>query len=147
MITAQEYKFKIATEPWEFEQINKLNYQTFVEEIPQHQPNVDQMLIDQFHNENTYIICVSENNILGMLTIRSNRPFSLDKKLKDLESYLPRYRSICEVRLLAARKTHRHKRVAHGLINEAVKSGKSILFERQTQNRARQATDGILDHG
>ena len=121
MITAQEYKFKIATEPWEFEQINKLNYQTFVEEIPQHQPNVDQILVDKFHNENTYIICVSENNILGMLTIRSNRPFSLDKKLKDLESYLHGYRSICEVRLLAARKTHRHKTVAHGLINEAVK--------------------------
>ena len=29
--------FKFATEEWEFEQIHRLNYRTFVEEIPQHQ--------------------------------------------------------------------------------------------------------------
>ena len=28
--------FKSATEDWEFEQIHRLNYKTFVEEIPQH---------------------------------------------------------------------------------------------------------------
>jgi len=31
--------FKVATEPWEFEQVHRLNYTTFVEEIPQHTPN------------------------------------------------------------------------------------------------------------
>ena len=31
--------FKFATEDWEFEEIHRLNYKTFVEEIPQHPPN------------------------------------------------------------------------------------------------------------
>ena len=31
--------YRIAREPWEFEQIHRLNYRTFVEEIPQHPPN------------------------------------------------------------------------------------------------------------
>ena len=29
--------FKFATEEWEFEEIHRLNYKTFVQEIPQHQ--------------------------------------------------------------------------------------------------------------
>jgi hypothetical protein len=31
--------YKIASEPWEFEQIHRLNYRTFVEEIPLHVSN------------------------------------------------------------------------------------------------------------
>ena len=37
---------KKATEPWEFEQIFRLNYDTFVEEIPQHPENQDKKLMD-----------------------------------------------------------------------------------------------------
>ena len=36
--------FKIAREPVEFEQIKALNYETFVEEIPQHEENKDRAL-------------------------------------------------------------------------------------------------------
>jgi len=31
-----EQIYKLATEPWEFEAIYRLNYETFVHEIPQH---------------------------------------------------------------------------------------------------------------
>lgn len=113
--------FKIASEPWEFEQINKLNYETFVEEIPQHASNCQRILVDKFHAENTYIICVDDNEVLGMLAVRNKRPFSLDKKLDDLDSYLPPYRSICEIRLLASQKSRRHSRVVYGLLKETVK--------------------------
>ena len=42
IMSAQEpLVFKFATEDWEFEQIHRLNYKTFVEEIPQHQPSAD----------------------------------------------------------------------------------------------------------
>lgn len=118
---ADSQVFKIASEPWEFEQINKLNYETFVEEIPQHSPNFQRVLVDKFHSENTYIICVDSNEVLGMLAIRDKRPFSLDKKLEDLDSYLPPFRSICEVRLLASQKSKRHSRVVYGLLKETVK--------------------------
>ena len=46
--------FKVACEPWEFEQVHRLNYKTFVEEIPQHEANPDELLVDNFHQENMH---------------------------------------------------------------------------------------------
>ncbi len=114
-------KFKIATEPWEFNQINKLNYETFVEEIGQHNPNSDRKLLDKFHNENDYIVCINNHDLLGMLAVCSSRPFSLDRKLDDLDSYLPAHRSVCEVRLLVVKKGHRYTHLLGGLVRETVK--------------------------
>jgi len=99
--------FKLATEDWEFEQIHRLNYRTFVEEIPQHQPSALQRLVDKFHAENTYLICLSNRKLAGMLAVRGHRPFSLDQKLPELDSYLPPGRTICEIRLLAIEKKFR----------------------------------------
>ena len=121
MSTAVDYKFKIASEPWEFEQIHKLCYEAFVEEVPLHNPNPDRALVDKFHNENTYLICVNSHEILAMLSVRGNRPFSLDQKLPNLDSYLPPGRSLCEVRLLNARKDYRRRPVVKKLIDETVK--------------------------
>jgi aspartate aminotransferase-like enzyme len=102
--------FKVATEDWEFEQIHRLNYRTFVEEIPQHQPSASQRLVDKFHPENTYLICLQNQKLIGMLAVRANRPFSLDQKLPNLDSYLPPGRTICEIRLLAIEKKFRGAR-------------------------------------
>jgi aspartate aminotransferase-like enzyme len=102
--------FKLATEDWEFEQIHRLNYRTFVEEIPQHQPSATPRLVDRFHAENTYLICLSNQKLAGMLAVRGQRPFSLDQKLPELDSYLPPGRTICEIRLLAIEKKFRGAR-------------------------------------
>ncbi len=102
--------FKVATEDWEFEQIHRLNYRTFVEEIPQHQASPTHRLVDKFHAENTYLICLSNQKLAGMLAVRGSRPFSLDQKLPDLDSCLPPGRTICEIRLLAIEKKFRGAR-------------------------------------
>ena len=60
-------EFKIATEVWEIEQIHQLNYRTFVEEIPQHHTNPSHRLVDKFHNENTYVICLDRSQYLVAL--------------------------------------------------------------------------------
>lgn len=99
--------FKTASEDWEFEQIHRLNYKTFVEEIPQHQASPSQRLVDKFHAENAYLICLCNQKLVGMLAVRGNRPFSLDQKLPDLDSHLPAGRRICEIRLLAIEKRFR----------------------------------------
>ena len=93
--------FKFAAEDWEFEQIHRLNYRTFVEEIPQHQASPSHRLVDKFHAENTYLICLVNQKIVGMLAARGNRPFSLDQKLPELDLHLPAGRRVCEIRLLA----------------------------------------------
>ena len=102
--------FKVATEDWEFEQIHRLNYKTFVEEIPQHQASPTQRIVDKFHAENTYLICLSNQKLVGMLAVRGNRPFSLDQKLPELDSHLPPGRTICEIRLLAIERKFRGAR-------------------------------------
>lgn len=108
--------FKIASEKWEFEQIHKLNYKTFIEEIPQHKKNSKRILIDQFHKNNTYIICLVRNNLIGMISVSDKRPFSLDKKLENIDSYLPSYKNICEIRLLAVEKNYRKGWVFKGML-------------------------------
>jgi GNAT superfamily N-acetyltransferase len=92
---------KLASEEWEFEQIHRLNHQTFAEEIPQHPANASGRLIDKFHGENVYVIALDERRLVGMAAVRTRRPFSLDQRLPDLDTYLPAGRSICELRLLA----------------------------------------------
>ena len=107
MTSAPSLTFKIASEPAEFEAIHRLNYKTFVEEIPQHAYNPEERLIDKFHAENTYAICLSGGCLVGMVAGRTNRPFSLDNKLPNLDSHLPPGRRVLEVRLLSVEKEHR----------------------------------------
>ena len=52
--------YKIANTAEEYEQIFKLNYETFVEEIPQHEKNETKKLKDKFHDKNIYIIAKKE---------------------------------------------------------------------------------------
>jgi aspartate aminotransferase-like enzyme/GNAT superfamily N-acetyltransferase len=108
--------FKVATEQEELDQIHELNYRTFVEEIPQHAPNQERMLVDKFHSENTYVICRRGDELLGMVAVKESRPFSLDAKLDNLDSYLPEAKSVCEVRLLSVEKEHRRGRIFAGLL-------------------------------
>jgi aspartate aminotransferase-like enzyme len=108
-------QFKVATEEWEFEQVHALNYRTFVEEIPQHQAPSTPRLVDKFHAENTYLVCLCGNQVVGMIAARGRRPFSLDQKLPDLDSYLPAGRRACEIRLLSVEKEFRNGQVFRGL--------------------------------
>jgi len=114
-MSTKSLQFKVASEDWEFEQIHQLNYRTFVEEIPQHQPSGTPRLVDKFHHENTYLICLSNDRIVGMIAARGRRPFSLDQKLPNLDSYLPPGRRTCEIRLLSVEKAFRNSQVFRGL--------------------------------
>jgi hypothetical protein len=107
--------YKIADSDDEFEQIFRLNYKTFTEEIPQNEVNDERRRVDKFHGENTYLVCMQDDRLLAMMAIRDKRPFSLDEKFADLDSYLPPYTSICEIRLLAIEPDKRSTRVFGGL--------------------------------
>ncbi|MGQ0545242.1 MAG: aminotransferase class V-fold PLP-dependent enzyme [Betaproteobacteria bacterium] len=115
-MTAQPLIFKIATEPREFALIHDLNYRTFVEEIPQHPANRRRALVDAHHRENTYIICLAGDTLAGMVALRGRRPFSLDRKLADLDAHLPPGRRPCEIRLLAVEPAWRKTSVFLGLV-------------------------------
>ncbi|OUB65000.1 GNAT family N-acetyltransferase [Bacillus thuringiensis serovar zhaodongensis] len=109
--------YKVADQDWEFESIYKLNYKTFVEEIPQHEETKDQFRIDRFHEENTYLICLDEDRLVGMVAVRGKRPFSLDYKISNLDVYLQEHgEKVYEIRLLSVEREYRNGRALLGLI-------------------------------
>lgn len=107
------YWCKIAQTKNEFDAIAQLNYETFVEEIPQHEPNALKRKEDRFHQENTYLVVYKETELIGMLAFRDQRPFSIDEKIGEVEQYLPKEicTKLCEIRLLAVKKPYRTGRV------------------------------------
>lgn len=122
-------KFKIATDEGEFEAVHRLNYKTFVEEIPQHSHNPEQRLVDKFHRENTYAICMDGETLVGMVAGRGARPFSLDNKLPNLDSYLPAGRRVLEVRLLSVEKAYRNGFVFSRLVGLLAQHFKDLGFD------------------
>lgn len=116
----QKLLYKIASETEEMEQIHALNYETFVEEIPQHEQNPDRRLVDKFDAENVYIIAKDGEEVIGMIAVRVNRPFSLDQKLDDLDHYLPKGAKPCEVRLLSVKGRYRKSQVFYQMVNVLV---------------------------
>lgn len=113
---AEPLRFKLAETAAEFEAIHRLNYSTFVEEIPQHPPNAKRALVDRFHDQNTYVMCLDGDELVGMIAGRCQRPFSLDTKLSGLDSHLPAHHKVFEVRLLAVKPCHRKEAVFARLV-------------------------------
>jgi len=140
-MTDSRFAFRIADRPDEFEAIHRLNYRTFVEEIPQHLANPEGRLVDRFHEQNTYIVCVDGKEVVGMLALRTERPFSLDLKLPNLDELLPPGRRIGEVRLLAVNPSRRHSTILPGLFRllerEALERGLTMLIVSATTRQRR----------
>jgi aspartate aminotransferase-like enzyme len=123
------FRFRVASEASEFEQIHRLNFATFVQEIPRYEGDPDTgVLVDRFHGQNTYVIALDGDRLVGMVALRTTRPFSLDAKLENLDSYLPMGRSVCEVRLLAITPERRRGPVFRGLMRLVVEHGRSLGF-------------------
>ncbi|MEN9611914.1 MAG: hypothetical protein RLZZ628_2728 [Bacteroidota bacterium] len=113
-------QIKMAETPEEFEQIERLIYETFVEEIPQHPQNQAKRLKDKFHEKNQYLIAILEGEVVGMVVLNDKRPFSLDYKIKNLDDLLPPFNKIVEVRLLAIQKSVRGGKILFELIRAMV---------------------------
>src|SRR5262249_51014074 len=110
------YVFKRADTSEEIEQVHRLNYRTFVAEIPQHHDSGDGRLVDKFHAKNTYFIALRHGQVVGMISVHDQPPFSVADRLPD-PSILDRsgVRPI-EVRLLAISPEQRKTTVLMGLV-------------------------------
>lgn len=114
----------------DFEQIFRLNYKTFVEEIPQHEKRNDERLIDKFHDKNSYLVAKIDNKVLGMVCYNTVRPFSLDLKNVPIDEFIPEGTKTAELRLLAVDPKYRQNDIANSLIKELVRIlvGKGIYL-------------------
>src|SRR5689334_643084 len=111
-----EYTFKKAATPEEFAEIHRLNHQIFVEEVGQHESTGTGLLIDQFHQKNTYFIAKRGDAFVGMVSVNDEPPFSVEKKLADPSVLAGLGSRLLEVRLLAIRPDERNSRVLAGLL-------------------------------
>ncbi|MGX7111754.1 aminotransferase class V-fold PLP-dependent enzyme [Gemella cuniculi] len=125
--------YKIANTIEEYEQIFKLNYETFVDEIPQHEKNDTKKLKDKFHDKNIYIIAKKESEVIGMISLSDTRPFSLDLKLENIDKYYKgSYKKPVEIRLLSIKPQYRKSKVFNELIqrtfNYIIQNAYDIIF-------------------
>jgi aspartate aminotransferase-like enzyme len=132
MLRVGHYLFKRAETDAEFEQIHKLNYRTFVSEIPQHADPGDGRLVDKFHAKNAYFIVLCEGRVIGMVSGHDQPPYSVADRLTDPTILTrPGIRPL-EVRLLAVEPDRRNSTVFFGLVcslyQEAGDHGHTHLF-------------------
>jgi aspartate aminotransferase-like enzyme len=84
MVRVGSYEFKFAETAEELDQVHRLNFRTFVQEIPQHADHGgDGRLVDKFHHKNRYLICVKDGRVVGMLAAHHEPPFSVSERLPD----------------------------------------------------------------
>ena len=132
------YTTRIAETKFELEEVCRLNHQTFSEELEQHQKRENGMLIDKFHAENRYITCWKGDELVGMAAVRDVRPFSLDSKIENLDSYLPTFDTIVEMRLFAVKPEYRRTRVVFLVLN-------AMVFELVKKKYDMAVISGILE--
>jgi aspartate aminotransferase-like enzyme len=102
----------------EFDQIHRLNYRTFAEEIQQYAPDGTGILVDRSHDKNIYYIAVENGRVLGMVAANDQRPFSVEKRLPDSAGLEALGGPLLEVRLLALEPDSRHSMILGCLLWE-----------------------------
>ena len=102
MVRVGPYRFKFADTAEELDQVHRLNFRTFVREIPQHaDPGADGRLVDKFHHKNRYLICLKDGRLVGMLAANGEPPFSIADRLPDPSILNRKGVRPIEIRLLA----------------------------------------------
>jgi predicted N-acetyltransferase YhbS len=116
MFRRGEYEIRFAESAADFEQIHRLNYQTFVQEIPQHPDTGSGSLIDKHHAKNRYLLCLRRGELVGMLSCSDQPPFSVESRLQDPSLLLGNNLKLLEIRLLAVIPEERGSAVLAGLV-------------------------------
>jgi aspartate aminotransferase-like enzyme len=110
------YQYKAASTGAEIEQIHRLNHETFVDEIGQFQATGDGRLVDKFHDKNTYFVALQGDEVVGMVAVHDQPPFSIAARLSNPGELDRLGDRLIEVRLLAVRRGARHGMIVPGLI-------------------------------
>ncbi len=139
MLQVGGFVFKRADSEDEFEQIHALNYRTFVGEIGQYSDAGGGRLIDKFHHKNIYFIAMSGRQVVGMVSVHGQPPFSIADRLSDPTILQQPDIRPMEVRLLAIDQDRRNSIVLAGLVYvlylHARDSGITHLFISGVQER------------
>ncbi len=125
------YSFKKADTEAEFDSIHRLNYQTFVQEIQQYADTGQDQLVDKFHDKNMYFIAKRDGEVVGMVAVHDEPPFSVASRMEDPSLLMKPGNRPLEIRLLAVQPGERNSLVFAGVVwtlyNYALEYGYSHL--------------------
>jgi len=115
-LTLGRYTFKIAETPDEIEQVHRLNYETFAEEVGQYPESGSGQLVDKFHEKNTYFVAIEDGKVVGMMATHDQPPFSVAARLADPHLLDRLGTRLLEARLFAIRPDKRMGPVTRGVL-------------------------------
>lgn len=122
----EQINFKRADCDIDFDRIHRFNHQVFAEEVAQHSIHEDNLLVDKFHYKNNYFIAEYNDEIIGMICIHTQAPFSIEEKYPNFRNHFKDISEVAEVRLYAIQpKFRKHPYLAWGLIFCIVKFSES----------------------
>jgi N-acyl-L-homoserine lactone synthetase len=116
ILQLSHYSFKRAETPDELQQVHRLNYQTFVREVRQYADSGTDYLIDKYHHKNQYILAIRDQQVVGMVAVHDQPPFSVADRLSEPALLERLGQRVLEVRLLAIAPGERHSLVFAGLM-------------------------------
>ncbi len=122
------YEFRFAATAMDREQIHRLNYQTFVRELPQHADAGDGRLVDKFDAKNQYLMAVKDSALVGMLAAHDQPPFSIADRMPDASVLSSPGVVPVEIRLLAVVPEERKSPVMMGLVWALYQHAKGVGY-------------------
>jgi hypothetical protein len=121
-MSPMQYRFERVRDETQFEQVFRLAHDVFASELRQYTPDGSGRLIDKFHQKNLYIAALARDELIGMIALHDQPPFSVVDKLSD-PAILHQHGRLLEVRLMAVSPRHRNGKVMAGLMLAIVISG------------------------
>ncbi|UDQ98757.1 GNAT family N-acetyltransferase [Lentisphaerota bacterium WC36G] len=118
-------------------QLCKLNHQVFANELRLHHNQDNGILIDKFHQKNSYIGAWKDNTAIGMICTHSEEPFSAVERFKNIIKKYIIDGATAEIRLFALQKKYRKNSKL------AVLLGTKLFKELAKQNIQRIIISGI----
>ncbi len=135
-----DVEFREARTAEEIDQLQRLNYRTFSEELGQHEPRADGVLVDRFHGSNRYFVAAERGAVIGMISLNLTPPFSVEKRLPQGVEVKDVAARPCEVRLLAIEPEARGGLVMAGLFWQ-------VFAEARRNGRSHMLISGVTGRG
>jgi hypothetical protein len=123
-----KYEFRFASSEEDMAGVRRLNHLAFAEELAQHERTPDGLLRDKFEEKSRYIVAAclipqgGMSQIIGMVAIHDQPPFSIEKRLADPAAFHSLGARFLEVRLLAIEPAHRTRLVVGGLYTRVMEA-------------------------
>lgn len=114
----------------EREQALRLAHRVFAEELGLKPRQADGRLADDWFEDAVCLVARAQGQLVGMITVGTQRPFSIDAKLPELERYLPPSHRLAEVRLLAVEPPWRGGTTLYRLSTAALAAGRAADVDR-----------------